>query len=60
MNYGQAIEVSDVRKEREGSDDMMFQTQAKSYQAWMKEDEWALVVEVLHYKSTLLLAAFKP
>jgi hypothetical protein len=60
MNYGQAIEVSDVRKEWQGRDDMIFQTQPKSYQAWMKEDEWDLVLESLHSKSILPLAEFKP
>jgi hypothetical protein len=57
---GQAIEVSDVRKEWKGSEDIMFQTLAKSYQAWMKEEEWDLVLESLHSKSILPLAGFTP
>ena len=37
----------------------MFQTQSKSYQEWMKEDEWDQAVEALPVDATLPLAEFK-
>ena len=45
---------------KESRKDMMFQTQSKSYQEWMKEDEWDLAVEALPVATTLPLVIFKP
>ena len=44
---------------KESREDMMFQTQSKSYQEWMKEDEWDQAVEALPAAATLPLAEFK-
>ena len=44
---------------KESREDMMFQTQSKSYQEWMKEDEWDQAVEALPVDATLTLAEFK-
>ena len=44
---------------KESREDMMFQTQSKSYQEWMKEDEWDQVVEAIPVDSTLPLDEFK-
>jgi hypothetical protein len=38
---------------------MMFQTQSKSYQEWMKEDAWDRAVEALPVAATLPLGEFK-
>jgi hypothetical protein len=44
---------------KESREDMMFQTQPKSYQEWMTEDEWDQTVEALPVAATLPLAEFK-
>lgn len=44
---------------KESREDMMFQTQAKSYQEWMKEDEWDQAMEALPVAATFPLAEFK-
>ena len=44
---------------KETRENMMFQTQSKSYQEWMKEDEWDQSVEALPVDATLPLAEFK-
>ena len=44
---------------KESREDRMFQTQSKSYQEWMKEDEWDLVEEALPVAATLPLGEFK-
>jgi len=44
---------------KESREDMMFQTQSKSYQEWMKEDEWDFVVKALPVTTTLPLGEFK-
>ncbi len=59
MNYGQAIKVSNVRKEQDCSDDMMFQPQSKSCQEWMKEESWDLAIEALNSNATLPITEFK-
>jgi hypothetical protein len=59
MNNEQGIKTSNLWKERVCSEDMMFQTQSKSYQEWMKEDEWDQAVEALSVAATLPLAEFK-
>ena len=43
----------------ESREDMMFQTQSKSYQEWMKEDEWDVAIEPLPSNASLPLAEFK-
>jgi hypothetical protein len=40
-------------------EDMMFQTQSKSYQEWMNEDEWDQAAKALPVTATLPLAEFK-
>jgi len=52
----QRIWQSIPKKSRE---DMMFQTQSKSHQAWMKEDEWDVAIESLPSNASLPLAEFK-
>jgi hypothetical protein len=52
----QRIWQSIPKKSRE---DMMFQTQSKSPQAWMKEDEWDVAIESLPSNASLPLAEFK-
>ena len=44
---------------KETREDMMFQTQSKSYQDWMKEDSWDIAIEALPVAATLPLASFK-
>jgi hypothetical protein len=44
---------------KESREDMMFQTQSKSYQEWMKEDAWDQAVEALPAAATLPLDEFK-
>jgi hypothetical protein len=44
---------------KERREDMMFQTQSKSYQEWMKEDEWDVAIEPLPSNASLPLAEFK-
>ena len=44
---------------KQSREDMMFQTQSKSYQEWMKEDAWDQAVEALPVDATLPLAEFK-
>jgi hypothetical protein len=44
MNNEQGIETSNLWKKRICSDDMMFQTQSKSYEKWMKDEAWDFFV----------------
>lgn len=53
MNNEQGIELSNPWNERVCSEDMMFQTQSKSYQDWMKEDEWDVAIEPLPSNASL-------
>jgi hypothetical protein len=53
MNNEQGIELSNPWNERVCSEDMMFQTQSKSYQGWMKEDEWDVAIEPLPSNASL-------
>jgi hypothetical protein len=59
MNNEQGIKPSGLWNERICSDDMMFQTQSKSYQDWMKEDAWDFALETLPASAFLPLAEFK-
>jgi hypothetical protein len=59
MNDEQGIKTSNLWKERICSDDMMFQTQSKSYQDWMKEDAWNFALETLPASALLLLVELK-
>lgn len=59
MNNEQGIELSNPWNERVCSEDMMFQTQSKSYQDWMKEDAWDVAIEPLPSNASLPLAEFK-
>lgn len=44
---------------KESREDMMFQTQSRSYQDWMAEDEWDSAREKLSASSSLQLSDFK-
>jgi hypothetical protein len=59
MKNEQGIKTSNLWKERICSDDMLFQTQSKSYQDWMKEDAWDFALETLPASALLPLAEFK-
>ena len=43
----------------ESREDMMFQTQSKSYQDWMKEEVWDLAIAALPANATLPLSDFR-
>jgi len=67
MDTGDDIEFQDLglrhffeMAAKESREDMMFQTQSRSYQEWMKEDEWDQALEALGPNSTLPLAKFNP
>ncbi len=59
MNDEQGIKTSNLRKERVCSEDMLFQTQSKSYENWMEEDAWDFALETLSASAFLQLAEFK-
>jgi hypothetical protein len=59
MNDEQGIKPSNPWEERICSEGMMFQTQSKSYENWMKEDAWDLALETLPASALLPLAEFK-
>ncbi len=59
MNNEQGIKTSNLWNERVCSEDMMFQTQSKSYQDWMKEDAWDFALETLPASAFLPMAEFK-
>ena len=59
MNNEQGIKPSGLWNERVCSDDMMFQTQSKSYENWMEEDAWDFALEMLPASGLLPLAEFK-
>ena len=59
MNNEQGIKTSNLWKERICTEDMMFQTQSKSYENWMKEDAWDFALETLPASALLPLAEFK-
>jgi len=44
---------------KESREDTMFQTQSKSHQEWIKEDEWDVAIESLPSNASLPLAEFK-
>jgi len=44
---------------KESREDMMFQTQSRSYQDWMAQDEWDSARENLSCSSSLQLSDFK-
>lgn len=44
---------------KESREDMMFQTQSRSYQDWMAQDEWDSAWENLSSSSSLQLSDFK-
>jgi hypothetical protein len=59
MNDEQGIETSGLWNQRIRSEGMMFQTQSKSYENWMKEDAWDFALETLPASAFLPLAEFK-